>query len=58
MELDEKELQKQNNDFEVFIIGETFKVNNRINELIPNYYTIYLVHKNDLVLYKENFKYY
>ena len=57
-ELDDKEIQKHNNDFEVYIISENFhKVKNQINQLIPKYYTIYLVHKNELVLYKENFKY-
>ena len=32
-------------------------MNKQINQLIPKYYTIYLVHNNELVLYKENFKY-
>lgn len=45
-ESDEKDIQKQKNDFEVYIIGENFKKErNPNNQLIPKYYTIYLVHK-------------
>ena len=57
-ELDEKEMQKQKNEFKVYIIDKKFnKANKEIDQSIPKYYTIYLIHKNELVLYKENFKY-